>query len=76
MSSTSNATLADEPLPLAERARVRRSYTHAAESSLEAAILCSQAAGGAAVFESAPFARALRTSRYPRDSGPWGPDAA
>jgi alkylation response protein AidB-like acyl-CoA dehydrogenase len=45
---------------LDQRMRVRRAYVHAVESSIEAVALCSDAAGGAAVFETWPFARALR----------------
>jgi alkylation response protein AidB-like acyl-CoA dehydrogenase len=50
--------LALRPHSLAERTRVRRSYVHAVESSIEAVTLCVAAAGGAGVFD--PLQRALR----------------
>ena len=52
--------LTGQPQLLAERSRARRAYVHATESALEAATLCSQAAGGAAAYEKWPFARVLR----------------
>jgi hypothetical protein len=42
------------------RARVRRVVALAAESAVEAVQLCYRAADGSAVYESAPFERALR----------------
>jgi alkylation response protein AidB-like acyl-CoA dehydrogenase len=48
------------PLTMEQRARARRSYVHAVESAVAAVTLCNEAAGGSAVFESQPFARALR----------------
>jgi hypothetical protein len=39
---------------------MRRSVTHATECAVEAVQLCYRAAGGTAVYESAPFERALR----------------
>jgi alkylation response protein AidB-like acyl-CoA dehydrogenase len=52
--------VANEPVPLATRAHVRRACAHATECAVEAVHLCYRAAGGTAVFESAPFERALR----------------
>ena len=52
--------MAREAVPLETRARVRRSIAYAAECALEAVQLCYQAAGGNAIYESAPFERALR----------------
>jgi alkylation response protein AidB-like acyl-CoA dehydrogenase len=52
--------VAGEPIPVEMRARVRRGVAHAAECAVEAVDLCYQVAGGSAVFESAPFERALR----------------
>jgi indole-3-acetate monooxygenase len=52
--------VAGESVPLEMRARVRRSVAHAAECAVEAVQLCYRAAGGTAVYESAPFERALR----------------
>jgi alkylation response protein AidB-like acyl-CoA dehydrogenase len=52
--------LAGESVPLESRARVRRSIAHAAECAVAAVQLCYAAAGGTAVYESAPFERALR----------------
>jgi len=52
--------VADEPVPIEMRARVRRACAHVAESAVEAVQLCYRAAGGSAVFEAAPFERALR----------------
>jgi len=52
--------VADEPVPVEMRARVRRAVAHAAECAVEAVQLCYRAAGGNAIFESAPFERALR----------------
>jgi len=42
------------------RARLRRALIHAVDSCTEAVSLCYREAGGSAVFESAPFERALR----------------
>ncbi|MDO7836706.1 acyl-CoA dehydrogenase family protein [Sphingobium sp. HBC34] len=42
------------------RARLRRASVHAVETAIEAVGMCYRAAGGAAVFESHPFERALR----------------
>lgn len=42
------------------RARLRRACVHAAESSLDAVNLCYRAAGGAALFSTAPFEAAVR----------------
>jgi indole-3-acetate monooxygenase len=52
--------VARESVPLDVRARVRRAVAHAAECALEAVQLCYRAAGGTAIYESAPFGRALR----------------
>ncbi len=52
--------VANEPVPLDTRAHVRRACAHATECAVEAVQLCYRAAGGTAVFESAPFERALR----------------
>jgi indole-3-acetate monooxygenase len=52
--------VANEPVPLEMRARVRRAVALAAESAVEAVQLCYSAAGGSAVYECAPFERALR----------------
>jgi indole-3-acetate monooxygenase len=52
--------VAGEAVPLETRARVRRSVGHAAECAIEAVQLCYRAAGGTAIYESAPFERALR----------------
>ena len=49
-----------QPCAMATRARVRRASVHAAESSVEAVGLCYRAAGGSALFVSAPFEAALR----------------
>jgi len=50
--------LAQRAHSLSQRARVRRSYVHAVEASIEAVTLCVAAAGGAGIFD--PFQRALR----------------
>lgn len=42
------------------RARLRRAIAHASDSCIEAVSLCYREAGGSAVFQSAPFERALR----------------
>jgi alkylation response protein AidB-like acyl-CoA dehydrogenase len=42
------------------RARLRRAMVHAVDTAIEAVSACYRAAGGSAVFESAPFERALR----------------
>jgi hypothetical protein len=52
--------VAGEPAPFATRARLRRNVAHAAECAVEAVHLCYQAAEGTAIYESAPFERALR----------------
>jgi alkylation response protein AidB-like acyl-CoA dehydrogenase len=52
--------VAGESVPLESRARVRRSIAHAAECAVAAVQLCYAAAGGTAIYESAPFERALR----------------
>ena len=49
-----------EPVPIEMRARVRRACAHVTECAVEAVQLCYRAAGGSAVFEAAPFERALR----------------
>ncbi|MET0546841.1 MAG: acyl-CoA dehydrogenase family protein [Caulobacterales bacterium] len=54
------STQAGAPISMEQRARARRAYVHAVEASIEAVRLCCEAAGGAAVFERYPFARALR----------------
>lgn len=51
---------AGEPVPLEMRARLRRAVAYAAENAVEAVQLCYRAAGGTAVYISAPFERALR----------------
>jgi hypothetical protein len=48
-----------EPLPVEMRASVRRVVALAAECAVEAVQLCYRAAGSSAVYESAPFERAL-----------------
>jgi alkylation response protein AidB-like acyl-CoA dehydrogenase len=45
---------------LQSRARLRRSTAHAVDTAIEAVSLCYREAGGSALFESAPFERALR----------------
>jgi indole-3-acetate monooxygenase len=52
--------VANEAVSMEARARLRRAIAHAAESAVEAVQLCYRAAGGTAVYESAPFERALR----------------
>ena len=52
--------VAGKPAPLPTRARLRRNIAHAAECAVEAVELCYRAAGGTAIYESAPFERALR----------------
>jgi alkylation response protein AidB-like acyl-CoA dehydrogenase len=52
--------VAGESVPVEMRARVRRAVALAAENAVEAVQLCYRAAGGSAVYESAPFERALR----------------
>jgi alkylation response protein AidB-like acyl-CoA dehydrogenase len=49
-----------EPVPMEMRARLRRAVALAAENAVEAVQLCYRAAGGTAVYQSAPFERALR----------------
>jgi alkylation response protein AidB-like acyl-CoA dehydrogenase len=51
---------AGESVPLELRARLRRAVAHAAENAVEAVQLCYCAAGGVAIYISAPFERALR----------------
>jgi indole-3-acetate monooxygenase len=55
-----SSVVAGQPVSLEVRARMRRSVAHAAECAVEAVQLCYGAAGGAAIYESAPFERALR----------------
>lgn len=45
---------------MATRARLRRALVHAVDSCIEAVGMCYREAGGSAVFQSAPFERALR----------------
>ena len=52
--------VANESVSMEARARLRRAIAHAAENAIEAVQLCYRAAGGSAVYESAPFERALR----------------
>lgn len=52
--------VAGEPVPVEMRAHVRRACAHVTECAVEAVQLCYRAAGGTALFESAPFERALR----------------
>jgi alkylation response protein AidB-like acyl-CoA dehydrogenase len=52
--------VAGESTPLETRARLRRAVAHAAECAVEAVQLCYHAAGGTAIYASAPFERALR----------------
>jgi indole-3-acetate monooxygenase len=52
--------VANESVSIEARARLRRAIVQAAESAVEAVQLCYRAAGGTAVYESAPFERALR----------------
>jgi alkylation response protein AidB-like acyl-CoA dehydrogenase len=52
--------VANESVSMEVRARLRRAIAHAAENAIEAVQLCYRAAGGSAVYESAPFERALR----------------
>ena len=52
--------VANEPVPMEARARLRRAVAHAAENAVEAVQLCYRAAGGTAIYESTPFERALR----------------
>jgi alkylation response protein AidB-like acyl-CoA dehydrogenase len=52
--------VAGERVPLEMKARVRRACAHATECAVEAVDLSYRAACGSAVFESAPFERALR----------------
>lgn len=49
-----------EPVPITSRARLRRAVAHAAECAIAAVQICYSAAGGSAIYESSPFARALR----------------
>jgi alkylation response protein AidB-like acyl-CoA dehydrogenase len=51
---------AGEPILPMMRARVRRAVALAAENAIEAVQLCYRAAGGSAIYDSAPFERALR----------------
>src|SRR5579875_796812 len=55
-----NKVAAGEQVPLEIKARVRRACAHAAQCAVEAVDLCYRSACGTAVFESAPFSRALR----------------
>jgi indole-3-acetate monooxygenase len=52
--------VAGEPVALEMKARVRRACAHATQCAVEAVDLSYAAACGSAVFESAPFERALR----------------
>jgi indole-3-acetate monooxygenase len=52
--------VAGEAVPMEMRARLRRAVAYAAECAVQATELCYRAAGGTAVYESAPFERALR----------------
>jgi alkylation response protein AidB-like acyl-CoA dehydrogenase len=52
--------VANESVSMEVRARLRRAIAHAAENAVEAVQLCYRAAGGTAIYESAPFERALR----------------
>jgi indole-3-acetate monooxygenase len=52
--------VAGETVPDGMKAHVRRACAHATECAVEAVDLCYRAACGSAVFESAPFERALR----------------
>ena len=52
--------VANESVSIEARARLRRAIAYAAENAIEAVQLCYRAAGGSAVYESAPFERALR----------------
>jgi alkylation response protein AidB-like acyl-CoA dehydrogenase len=45
---------------LEARARLRRAMVHAVDTAIEAVATCYREAGGSAVFEAAPFERALR----------------
>lgn len=55
-----DCALADRPPAMEARARLRRACVHAAESSLDAVNLCYRAAGGSALFSTAPFEAAVR----------------
>jgi len=52
--------IANESVSTEVRAGLRRAIANAAENAVEAVQLCYRAAGGAAIYESAPFERALR----------------
>ncbi|HVN90693.1 MAG TPA: acyl-CoA dehydrogenase family protein [Candidatus Binataceae bacterium] len=52
--------LANQPVSIEARAGLRRAIANAAEGAIEAVNLCYRAAGGTAMYESTPFARALR----------------
>jgi len=54
------AKLRGEPFRLEDRARARRAFIHAAETSAEAVGLCYRVAGGTALFEAHRLERALR----------------
>ena len=54
------AALDEREVDMAARARLRRACVHAAESGIEAVNLCYRAAGGSALFSTAPFEAALR----------------
>jgi alkylation response protein AidB-like acyl-CoA dehydrogenase len=51
---------ADGAATLESRARLRGAMVHAVDTGIEAVSLCYREAGGSAVFQSAPFERALR----------------
>jgi alkylation response protein AidB-like acyl-CoA dehydrogenase len=55
-----DCALADKTPGMEARARLRRACVHAAESSQEAVTMCYRAAGGSALFSTAPFEAALR----------------
>jgi alkylation response protein AidB-like acyl-CoA dehydrogenase len=50
----------DGAASLESRTRLRRSMIHAVDTGIEAVSMCYREAGGSAVFQSAPFERALR----------------
>lgn len=50
----------DGAATMESRARLRGSMVHAVDTGIDAVSLCYREAGGSAVFESAPFERALR----------------
>jgi alkylation response protein AidB-like acyl-CoA dehydrogenase len=54
------AAIEEREVDMPARARLRRAGVHAIESSIEAVNLCYRAAGGSALFSTAPFEAALR----------------